>query len=64
MVLSRLGRRKVAILVKGDEVEKPSDIDGLIYIAFKNNVSEAANSLGAALASAGFPIDVLDLHGS
>ena len=64
MVLSRLGRRKVAILVKGDEIEKPSDIDGLIYIAFKENVSESANSLGAALASAGFPIDILDLHGS
>ena len=64
MVLSRLGRRQVAILVKGDEIEKPSDIAGLIYIAFNENVSEAANSLGAALASAGFKIDILDLHGT
>ena len=32
MVLSRLGRRRVAILVKGEDLEKPSDIDGLIYI--------------------------------
>ena len=63
MVLSRLGRRRVAILVKGDELEKPSDIDGLIYIPFTNEVGEAANVLGAALASAGFSIDVQDLLG-
>ncbi len=64
MVLSRLGRRRVAILVKGDELEKPSDIDGLIYIPFKEHVGEEANALGAALASAGFNIDIRDLLGS
>ncbi len=63
MVLSRLGRRRVAILVKGDDLEKPSDIDGLIYIPFTSRVNEAANALGAALASAGFQIDVRDLLG-
>ena len=64
MVLSRLGRHRVAILVKGDDLEKPSDIDGLIYIPFESKVSEAANALGAALASAGFQIDVRNLLGS
>ena len=64
MVLSRLGRRRVAILVKGDELEKPSDIDGLIYISFKEQVGEAANTLGDALASTGFNIDIRDLLGS
>ena len=64
MVLSRLGRRSVAILVKGDNLEKPSDIDGLIYIPFKNKVTEASSALGAALATAGFEIDVRDLLGS
>ena len=63
MVLSRLGRRRVAILVKGDELEKPSDIDGLIYIPFNEQVGEAANTLGAALATAGFSIDVRHLLG-
>ena len=64
MVLSRLGRRSVAILVKGDGIEKPSDIDGLIYIPFEEKVSEAANLLGATLQDAGFDITVRDLLGS
>lgn len=63
MVLSRLGRRKVAILVKGKKIEKPSDIDGLIYIRFDNKVTEANTKLGAALKEAGFDIDVRDLDG-
>ncbi len=63
MVLSRLGRRRVAILVKGEDLEKPSDIDGLIYIPFNLKVNEAANALGAALATAGFQIDVRNLLG-
>lgn len=63
MVLSRLGRRRVAILVKGEDLEKPSDIDGLIYVPFNSRVNEAANALGAALASAGFQIDVRNLLG-
>ena len=64
MVLSRLGRQRVAILVKGTDIERPSDIDGLIYIPFKEEVNEVANALGAALASSGFNIDVRDLLGS
>lgn len=64
MVLSRLGRHRVAILVKGNQLEKPSDIDGLIYIGFQEEVGEAATALGAALASAGFNIDIRDLLGT
>lgn len=63
MVLSRLGRHRVAILVKGDDLEKPSDIDGLIYIPFNEEVKEVADKLGATLATAGFKIDVRDLIG-
>ena len=64
MVLSHLGRRRVAILVKGNELEKPSDIDGLVYISYEEEVSEAATTLGAALATAGFNIDIRNLLGS
>ena len=50
--------------MKGDEIEKPSDIDGLIYIAFGERVIEASTELGAALQEAGFNINVRDLLGS
>lgn len=64
MVLSRLGRHRVAILVKGEKIEKPSDIDGLIYIPYKENVKEVATDLGAALEAVGFPpISATDLAG-
>ncbi len=57
MFLMKLGRERVAILYKGT-LERPSDIDGLIYIAFKNSVAEAKNKLAAALQKAGFFIDI------
>ena len=61
MVLARLGRRRVAILVKGGEIERPSDIDGLIYIPFQDHVKEARNTLAANLQEAGFQISIQDL---
>lgn len=61
MVLARLGRRRVAILVKGKELERPSDINGLIYIPFQDRVEEAKNALAANLQKAGFSIQVEDL---
>lgn len=63
MVLSRLGRSRVAILVKGNknEIEPPSDIDGLIYIPFSNHVDDAKNELASNLQNAGFNIRVEDL---
>lgn len=57
MFLMKLGRERVAILYKGT-LERPSDIDGLIYIAFRDSVSEAKNKLAAALQKAGFYIDI------
>jgi len=57
MFLAKLGREKVAILHKGD-LELPSDINGLIYIPFKNSVQEAKNKLAASLQKAGFYIDI------
>lgn len=61
MVLSRLGRRKVAILVKGDDIERPSDVDGLIYIQFSGSVDDVKTQLAANLQNAGFDIRVEDL---
>jgi predicted nucleotide-binding protein len=53
MVLSRLGRRRVAILIKGT-VEQPSDIAGLIYIPFQERVDEVRNQLFRELQAAGY----------
>ena len=56
MVLAKLGRERVAILMKGGDMEKPSDIEGLIYIEFNDRVDEAKNHLAANLHKAGFEI--------
>ena len=46
MFLAKLGRNKVAILLKENKnFEKPSDIQGLIYIPFQNKVDEVAINL-------------------
>ena len=53
MVLARLGRPRVAILHK-QSVELPSDINGLLYLAFKEHVAEARNQLFQELVNAGY----------
>jgi len=60
MLLSQLGRKKVAILLKDQEnMERPSDIQGLIYIAFKDNLEKEVGLLLAKEMSAqGYQIDV------
>ncbi|RDV05992.1 DNA-binding protein [Sphingorhabdus pulchriflava] len=59
MMLSVLGRDRVAILMK-DQVamERPSDIQGLIYIPFKEKISECALQLAKEIDAKGIPIDL------
>ena len=58
MFLAKLGRNKVAILLKEDkDFEKPSDIQGLIYIPFQTKVDEVSISLIKELAKQGYVID-------
>lgn len=61
MVLAHLGRHRVLILMKGEDIELPSDIQGLIYVRFAENVGEQKNALVANLHKAGFKINVSDL---
>ena len=62
MLLSKIGREKVAILLSQmEEMEKPSDIDGLIYIPFKNNVEEAKLSLAKEMQRNGYILDIAKL---
>ena len=59
MLLARIGREKVAILLsQADDMEKPSDIDGLIYIPFKENVEETKLSLAKEMKSNGYVLDI------
>lgn len=58
MFLSKLGRDKVAILLKEDrDFEKPSDIQGLVYIPFNNKVDDVTVNLVKELSNQGYNID-------
>lgn len=63
MLLAHLGRERVAILLKNqDEMEKPSDIQGLIYIPFKNDIAkEAGLLLAKEMVRQGYEIDVANI---
>jgi len=63
MLLAKLGRSKVAILLKQSErMERPSDIQGLIYIPFKDDLAkDAAVLLAKEMAAQGYEIDVKKL---
>ena len=59
MLLARLGRRRVAILLKKQcEMERPSDIQGLIYHSFNDTVEEAAQQLAKEMSKQGIEIPV------
>lgn len=53
MLISSIGRRNMAILVKG-HLEKPSDADGILYIPFNNHVKETVPRLANRLKESGF----------
>lgn len=62
MMLSLLGRDRVAILLKDQvKMERPSDIQGLIYIPFKDDVKECALTLAKEMAAKGYNINISDL---
>ncbi len=62
MMLVHLGRSNVAILFE-DKVgmKKPSDIDGLEYLSFKDDVSETRVKLAQMMAKRGYAIDIVAL---
>lgn len=48
-----LKRKKVCCLLKGG-VEKPSDIEGIVYIPFKESIEEVRNKIIKELTEAGY----------
>ena len=62
MMLAHLGRSRVAVLLKDvKNMERPSDIQGLIYIPFSDSVKDAGVTLAKEMAQQGFRIDVKKL---
>lgn len=62
MLLTKLGRKRVAILVQTtEEMERPSDIAGLIYLPFTDSVSEVRADLAKEMGAAGLNIRTADL---
>lgn len=63
MLLAKLGRQNVAILLREQEnMERPSDIQGLIYIPFKDDIDkEAGVNLAKTMSARGYQIDVKKL---
>lgn len=59
MLFAKLGRNNVSVLVKNTddlEMEKPSDINGVIYLDYKNSVGEKAEIIKRSLKKAGYSI--------
>lgn len=63
MMLATVGREYVFILMKQNsvQIERPSDIQGLLYIPFHDHVKEAAGPLAKEFAQKGVDIDVTKL---
>jgi len=62
LLLAKLGRSRVAILLKDQEhMERPSDIQGLIYIPFNDNVDEGKVLLAKEMEKQGLKIQVAKL---
>lgn len=63
MLLAAIGRPKIAILLSQaeEDMEAPSDIDGLIYIPFKENVEETKLSLAKEMQNNGYQLDISKL---
>ena len=63
MLLAKLGRSKVAIILKQQaNMERPSDIQGLIYIPYKDDLQkETGTILAKEMTSQGYHIDVAKL---
>jgi predicted nucleotide-binding protein len=58
MMLAVLGRERVAVVIKTDvAMERPSDIQGIIYVSFKDNLNEAALTLAKEI-NDHIPIDL------
>lgn len=58
MLLSKLGRSRIAIVLKKcNSFERPSDIEGILYLQFDKNITEIATRLKRELNANGYTIE-------
>ena len=58
MLLSKLGRSRIAIVLKKcDSFERPSDIEGILYLQFDKNITEIGTRLKRELNANGYTIE-------
>lgn len=59
LLLGKLGRERVAVLIKGQErMERPSDIQGLVYVPFTDDVEETKVQLAKEIQKQGIQINI------
>jgi len=59
MMLNLLGRNRVAVLIKDSDImERPSDIEGLVYLPFKEDVKEVQIRLAKEMNTQGYSISL------
>ena len=61
MLLGKLGRQKIAILVKGN-VERPSDLGGVLYINYNDGIKDDGMKLISKLRESGIEISEQDVE--
>jgi len=61
MQLGKLGRQKIAILVKGN-VERPSDLGGVLYINYNDGIKDDGMKLISKLRESGIEISEQDVE--
>lgn len=62
MLLAKPGRSRVAILLEHqDQMERPSDVQGLIYLPFTDSIDETKVRLAKEMDKQGIRIDVAKL---
>ncbi len=59
--VGKLGRPNVVALVESDEIEKPSDIDGVLYVKF-DSAEGWCLAIAKELKTVGYDIDLNKLH--
>lgn len=63
MLLAHLGRSRVAVIIKNPEnMERPSDIQGIIYLSYKDDLDkEVGTTLAKEMSAKGIHIDIKKL---